>query len=116
MKLTREEALKYHRQMWGDMQKDIGDTDNAHLRTHYKIEWCKKHFPGESIDNHCFCCEYDVRKYADCCNCPIDWPHDEEGRPHCCNPIFNGEESGEYYLLAPISEILALPERELSDE
>ena len=25
MKLTREEALKYHRQMWGDMQKELGD-------------------------------------------------------------------------------------------
>ena len=116
MKLTREEALKYHRQMWGDMLKDIGDIDNANLRTNYKAEWCKKHFPGENIDNYCFCCEYDLNTDGMCCvHCPIEWPKDEDGYPNCCNPIFNGEESGEYYLFAPISEILALPEREVED-
>lgn len=29
MKLTREEALKYHRQMWSDMQRELGDYPKA---------------------------------------------------------------------------------------
>ena len=111
MKLTREEALKYHRQMWGDMQKELGDTDNANLRTPYKAEWCEKHFPNEEVCGYCFLCEYDDQKSSDCWHCPIDWPHDEEGCHHCCKEV-NGNP---YYLVAPISEILALPERELSD-
>lgn len=25
MELTKEDALRYHRQMWGDMQKELGE-------------------------------------------------------------------------------------------
>lgn len=112
MKLTREEALKYHRQMWTDMQKDIGDTDNAELRTDYKTEWCEKHFPNEEISAYCFLCDYDEQKHANCWNCPIDWPHDEDGFPDCCCKDAYGYP---YYLTTPISVILALPEREVED-
>ena len=111
MKLTREEALKYHRQMWGDMLKDIGDTHNSESRNIYKAEWCKKHFPNEEIGASCFLCEYDENINADCTHCPIEWPHDETGWSHCCKDV-NGYP---YYIVAPISEILALPEREVKD-
>lgn len=108
MRLTREEALKYHRQMWGDMLRDIGDTDNANLRTHYKAEWCKKHFPGESIDNYCFCCEYDLNTDGMCCvHCPIKWDVDYDNA-NCEGFVVN-------YLYSPISVILALPEREVEE-
>lgn len=42
MKLTREEALKYHRQMWTDMQKDIENTCSGDKREEYKEKWCRK--------------------------------------------------------------------------
>lgn len=96
MKLTREEALELHRQMWGDMQKDLGDCPDYVDRLSYKSEWCNKRFPTEEISAFCFLCEYAGN---DCNHCPIDW-----GAEDC----FSGEVTYRYSL---ISEILALPER-----
>ena len=42
-KLTKEEALKLHRQMWSDMQKELGDNPSYFERLDFKDEWCKKH-------------------------------------------------------------------------
>ena len=117
MKLTREEALKYHRQMWSDMQRDIGDTNNAIYRCSYKWEWCLKHFPDVNIENNCFLCHYDSTEgNGDCRLCPIDWPKDSEGFPSCCVKMNDDPLYSDYYIVAPISEILALPERKVEDE
>ena len=43
MDLTREEALKLHRQMWTDMQNDLGDCPGVEAREAYKAYWCRKH-------------------------------------------------------------------------
>ena len=109
MKLTREEALKLHRQMWTDMQKVFGDTPDLIERFEYKNEWCKKHFPKEQIEAHCFLCEY-TKQYGEyCCDhCPIKW--DEDDDYDCCTGL------GVNYEHSPISVILALPEREVEDE
>lgn len=108
MKLTREEALKYHRQMWSDMQKELGDNPSPYDRGQFKVKWCDKHFPNIGIDCHCFLCEYVNYINEDCDCCPIEWDYDYDN--DCC------EGEGVNYLHSPISEILALPERELSDE
>jgi len=107
--LTREKALELHRQMWTDMQKDLGDMPNGGQRVSYKIEWCDTHFPKESIENSCFLCEYDKSSARNNCkSCPIRWPYEYEYTPcHCTN--------NQYYYNAPISEILALPEREIEE-
>ena len=106
--LTRERALELHRQMWSDMQKDLGDNPIGTDRVEYKIQWCNKHFPTEHIDNHCFLCEYAnmTDKFYSCMYCPIKWPNEAEfdGVSYCTH--------NSYYYNAPISEILALPERE----
>lgn len=99
MKLTREDALNLHRQMWGDMQKELGDTPRAGARVRFKRQWCKEHFPGESVATSCFICEYVLNNLdCSCGACIIDWP---------CGKCY----SQDYYYDAPISEILALPER-----
>ena len=100
--LTREEALKLHRQMWTDMQKDLGDRPRDADRIVYKMDWCDKH--GYNICNDCFLCEYDVQHNDDKkrCKCLIEWKYDVCYRH-------------EYYTIAPISEILALPEREVAE-
>lgn len=103
MKLTREEALKYHRQMWSDMQKELGDEPNAIERLRFKLEWCMKHFPGEKISSNCFLCEY----ADDCDKCPIKWDVDYDNA-NCEGFVVN-------YLYSPISEILALPERKVEE-
>ena len=97
MILTREEALKYHRQMWTDMQRKLGDNPSGYERIRFKDKWCAEHFPDEHISNSCFLCEY-VENNSDSSCCLIAWPYGK------CVTF-------DYYYTAPISEILALPER-----
>lgn len=109
MKLTREKALELHRQMWTDMQRDLGNTPNGGDRVDYKRQWCDTHFPKESIENHCFLCEYDsLSAIHDCKSCPIRWPYEDDCDVCYCTKY-------RYYYKAPISEILALPEREIEE-
>ena len=124
LKLTREEALKLHRQMWTDMQVKLGDCPDEIERYTFKSKWCERWlrengFPPETrIRAGCFLCEY-----ADivCQNCPIDWSKADHistrGKEYadCTDPyIFPNISCGgeSYYKVAHISEILALPERD----
>lgn len=109
-KLTKEEALKLHRQMWSDMQKELGDNPYYYERIDFKENWCARN-NFENISANCFLCEYDRQHPVNpvnpldnrVCNCPLDWIG-LTGEDSC---------SGHYgsYRTAPISEILALPER-----
>ena len=108
MELTREEALRLHRQMWTDMQTALGDNPSLRDRVAFKIDWCKKHFPNEEIDCSCFLCEYVSQNSGDCDDCPIKW--DDNYDDDCCGL------DGITYGYSPISVILALPEREVDDE
>lgn len=116
MRLTREEALEFHRQMWTDMQKALGDNPFPNERFAFMHKWIENHFPhGTRVLYDCFLCEYGRQKcntLFPCAYCPIAW------NPYCgsagCNP-------GKYYVdfyglkdyrFTPISRILALLERE----
>lgn len=99
MKLTRKEALKLHREMWGDMKAELGDNPPEESRLKFKEDWCRRYFPNEEIRSNCFLCEYVMDEIEDDCDiCPIVWPNET-----CYH--------NNYYYNAPISEILALPER-----
>ena len=111
MELTRERALELHRQMWNDMQKELGDNTTGGYRVIYNAELCLKHFPNEHIANDCFLCEYAYNYISSCQKCPIRWTtedNDDAVTTYCCYD--------KYYYNTPISEILALPERELRKE
>ena len=110
--LTREKALELHRQMWSDMQKDLGDNPPRTIRGDYKRYWLRKHFPElaaiddyEIIRNNCFLCEYADDNYGDC-KCLIDWP---------CGRCEDGDEYEDErnWSYMPISKLLALPERKM---
>lgn len=105
MKLTKEEALRLHRQMWTDMQIALGNNPSARDRGIYKQKWCTENFPNKKIINDCFLCEYAVRRdeTAPCYYCPIDW-----GSGGCVTGNVSYDRS-------PISEILALPEIEVTE-
>lgn len=103
MKMSEEMAVRLHRMMWSDMQKEFGDRPYPEERFQFKADWIRKHFPSESINNDCWLCEY-ASSVADhyafdpyCKHCPISWPGCH------CNTL------GFSYAKAPISEILALP-------
>lgn len=108
MELTREKALELHRQMWSDMQKELGDNPSRGERGDYKRNWIAEHFPEletddyDIIHNNCFLCEYADSEYG-YCECLIDWPAGrcEDGNDTC-------DERNWQYM--PISELLALPE------
>lgn len=107
MELTREQALSLHRQMWTDMQKDLGDCPSRLDRVEFKSNWCKVHFPHESILCACFLCEYAENNNIGCSECLIDWDSDSEAG--CVNEKVS-------YRSSPISLILALPERKGTDK
>ena len=111
MDLTREEALKLHRQMWTDMQNELGDCPDFEDREAYKAYWCRKH-GFANTKNYCFLCEYSHDKSPWFCHhCPVKWPT----QYGTCISAFledGAKFGGDYYLVVPISEILALPERE----
>ena len=97
MKLTKEQALSYHRQMWGDMQRDLGDCPSPSDRVIYKSQWCIEHGFDE-LYNYCFLCEY---VSGVCEYCPIVWPEED-----CKGKSNYGD-----WLMMPISRLLTLPER-----
>lgn len=115
--MDKETALKLHRQMWSDMRKELGDCPNAEEREAYKQEWCRKQFPYARIMHNCFLCKYTGRgelSSAACIYCPIDWSSLQayKGANNRCFSVYKGGgKNGKIYLDAPISEILALPER-----
>ena len=120
MELTREEALKYHRQMWTDMQEALGDKPSATERYAFKDKWCDEHFPGEEIRHSCFLCQYTCQfsgyGVEDCSKCPIVWPCEPShgiDDYFCEGKRLIDEENG--YRFMPISKLLALPERETED-
>lgn len=110
MKLTKEKALELHRQMWSDMQKDLGDYPNRNERWQYKEDWIQAHFPNERVYNLCFLCEYCANQQFstrdefdyDFCKCPIKWPRER------CEEGTLDESSWD---TMPISKLLELPER-----
>lgn len=128
MKLSKEDAIRLHREMWTAMQKELGDIlkwdFGRNPRSLFKERWCNENVPGINVKYDCLLCEYAVRqarKKSDedyfedyfedgtvyCQYCPIDWPHDKE-----CSAYFCECETGVVWSKSPISEILALPERE----
>lgn len=111
MELTREQALKLHKQMWTDMQQELGDNPNSLERELYKRKWCREHFPDENIRDCCFLCEYAHNKYKSdggflCRYCLIKWDY---------NYCFEGDSIRKSYRNMPISQLLALPEREIDE-
>ena len=113
MILTREEALSYHRQMWSDMQRDLGNDPSVLQREKYKRQFCEKYFPKQNIRDNCFLCEYvETMTFGqgyfgvNCDYCPIKWDF---------NVCFDGGSVKKSYRNMPISELLALPERDIKE-
>lgn len=97
-KISKEEALSKHREMWTAMQETLGDCPSHRDRAIFKTKWCKEHNEAVSLD--CYLCEYTIKNRLDCDSCPIDWGNGS----YCIDYRTN-------YKYSPISEILALPER-----
>lgn len=101
--LTREEALRKHREMWEAMREALGDKPSLRARNMFKIEWCMQHEKDE-IFCHCYLCQYTHEHGIGCGDCPIDWG----GGDNCVGGHVD-------YGYSPLSEILVLPERKVEE-
>lgn len=128
--LTREEALRLHYKMWTEMQEKLGDNPTPEERQSFKHDWCQewaknnKYNQDDSVPvrANCFLCEYTD---STCKKCPIDWAKAEDiwvSEPYfvtdCTDYYINSDTdyASPYYKFAPISKILAIPEREDGSE
>lgn len=119
-KLTREEAVRLHKEMWTDMQAELGDGPRYSTRLEFKEKWVREHFPDEHIQSNCFLCEYanqlmeakGLREQCRCEYCPIAW--NSSIQPTCSPGIFAFRKRKKVdYRFSPISVILSLSEREV---
>ena len=69
MKLTKEEAIRIHRDMWQYL-KEHGAGRGIFWRDYFKALYCKEH--RYSFKNNCALCEYALR-YGGCRACPVIW-------------------------------------------
>ena len=116
MSLSKEKALELHRKMWSAMREKFGDCPSAIKRELFKEEWCDKHFPNKYILHCCFLCEYAMDGCKNGCNnCPIDWSSLSAYQLDTCYAKYKGVVDSvpdvAIFCAAPISKILALPER-----
>jgi hypothetical protein len=116
-RINREEALCLHREMWEDMRKELGDNPTPRQRFEFKCTWLDvRGYSG--VECACFLCEYAGFNGAimKCNKCPIDWTtlasdKNDELLGTCCASYYTGTPAMPIHKFAPISEILALPER-----
>ena len=114
MTLTREQALRLHREMWTDMQKELGDCPTYGKRRDFKRKWMHQRFPFKVVLSNCFLCEYanlilcEFSGLRRCSYCPINWGKNGELGNFCEKTVGVGID----WRYSPISDILALPEKE----
>lgn len=94
MKMTSEEAIKNHRDMWNwiadqyERNKSCDDCE-MHDVDSYKEAYIKDHFSDVSVKNNCFMCEYAKQMYRNSYHvgtcteyhhyCLLDWGNTEPG-------------------------------------
>lgn len=74
MKLTKEQAIEKHREMWNWITDKIIEEKNVQNIYGLKQTYCENKFPNQYILNYCFLCEYS-KEYGreNCSLCPLDW-------------------------------------------
>lgn len=76
MKLTREEAILWHRKMWNWIADRIEEEKRDQYIEGLKEEYCDRE-GFDDIENYCFCCEY-TKTRCICDYCPIEWESEVE--------------------------------------
>lgn len=74
MILTREEAIRIHRDMWRYL-KEHGAGKETIERKELKHNYCRAH--GYNFKYNCVLCEY-ADSYGGCCACPAIWGSEDE--------------------------------------
>lgn len=83
MNISKDEAIRKHREMWNWIAEQYEDELNEDDRpvTHLKRDFIKEHYPNDDPLSNCYCCEYadeilnpkigEAR--CNCRRCPLEW-------------------------------------------
>lgn len=79
-KLTREEAICLHRDMWNGIADVIESKQYVQDIDLLKCEFTRKRTPYQRVLCNCYCCEFACKNYTvdGCILCPLDWGTDHE--------------------------------------
>lgn len=80
MILTREEAIRIHRDMWRYL-KEHETGKGVMERDFLKEQYCREH--GYSFFSNCALCGY-ANQYGGCCACPAIWGSEDEKQAFFC--------------------------------
>ena len=71
--MTKDEAVKYHREMWKDIADEIERGRKQLDIDILKVRWCVEHHRNPS--SYCFACEYCDYNYGSYCErgCLFNW-------------------------------------------
>lgn len=83
MELTREQAIKYHRDMYNNIADGIEEGRHIVNIEESKEIFCRIH--GFNVMFNCFLCDYDENL---CVDCPVMWG--DSVKDKCCR-LHNGE-------------------------
>ena len=92
MKLTREEAILWHRKMWNWIANRIEEEQIYQDIADLKKEYCNQN--NVFIRNDCFCCEF-AKGY--CFFCPIEFDSDLE--EYMCEQKYEEDDDKGLYAL-----------------
>ena len=81
MNISREEAIRKHREMWNWIADQYEERRAASVER-LKRKFIEKHYPDDRPNSNCYCCEYSGDFPApmigsplyNCIRCPLKWP------------------------------------------
>lgn len=135
-KLSREEAIRLHREMWNWIADEEEKGNNVEKMDFIFLEadeFVDDYWGSIEIDCYCFCCEYAKQKADEngeeydyrCKYCPLEWENANKDLLFmCCDNEEKNDDEGLYCLwndkdIPPIEkakyarQIANLPEREV---
>ena len=82
MNISREEAIRKHREMWNWIADRYEFNGADAPVTHLKATFIKEHYPNDYPLSDCYCCEYAGKILNqkiegvtyNCERCPLEWP------------------------------------------
>lgn len=101
-RITKEEAIKRHRDMWNWIADEIEKCKYTVSITTMKDRYIFEHDIEryEYVKNNCYCCEYACNEdlTVDCEKCPLVWPSEEYIKPNYqCEAEYKNEYGEERY-------------------
>lgn len=105
---TKNQTLQEHKRMWNWIAHQYAKGRRVCVYE-LKEEYCK--FNGFELTNHCFCCDYALRRTEDydnmCGHCPVLWDNEEHLENWYCEDGY-GEHEGLYSQIYDVTTAIVI--------